>query len=181
MNDVATTTERPVSDVTVESFDELYRREFGSVVALAYVLSGSRAAAEELAQEAFLSAYRKWDAIGAYDNPGAWVRRVCINRSTSLVRRRMSEAKAMARLAGRRVLPDELPPDAAEFWKAVRQLPRRQAQVVTLHYLDDRPVAEIAAVLDCAENTVKVHLHRARSSLAARLRLDVIDEEDPRR
>jgi outer membrane protein assembly factor BamB len=41
----------------------------------------------------------------------------------------------------------------------VRSLPRRQAQVVALHYLGDLPVAEIARVLGCAEGTVKAHLH----------------------
>jgi RNA polymerase sigma-70 factor (ECF subfamily) len=164
----------------VESFERLYRREFAAVVALAYVLSGSRAAAEELAQEAFMAAHRRWDSISQYDDPAAWVRRVCANRSTSLIRRRASEARALARLAGRRVLPDELPPDAAAFWATVRRLPKRQSQVVALHYLDDLPVADIAAILRCAEGTVKVHLHRGRKTLAAALRcqLDGGEEEE---
>jgi len=46
------------------------------VVALVYGLSGSRSAGEELAQEAFLAASRRWDEVSAYDDPGAWVRRV---------------------------------------------------------------------------------------------------------
>lgn len=154
---------------TVTSFEELYRRELAAVIALAYVLSGSRMAAEELAQEAFLSAHRRWGDIGRYDDPAAWVRRVCVNRSVSLIRRRASEARALARLASRRVLPEELPPDCDVFWSAVRRLPRRQAQVVALYYLDDRPVAEIATVLGCAAGTVKAHLHRARRSLATEL------------
>src|SRR5262245_54646946 len=111
----------------VQSFADLYRRELPAVIALAYVLSGSRAAAEDLAQDACLAAHRRWDAVGAYDNPAAWVRRVCVNRATSLVRRRVSEAKALARVAGHRALPAELPPDADAFWRAVRRLPRRQA------------------------------------------------------
>ena len=85
----------------VETFEELYQREFPAIVALAYVLSGSRVAAEDLAQESFLAAHRRWEAIGGYDNPSAWVRRVCIHRSTSLLRRRVTKAKALARLAGR--------------------------------------------------------------------------------
>ena len=40
---------------------------------------------------------------------------------------------------------------------------------MALYYLEDASVAEIAAVMDCAENTVKVHLHRGRQALAARL------------
>jgi RNA polymerase sigma-70 factor (ECF subfamily) len=154
---------------TATTFEALYRRELGSVLALAYVLSGSRTAAEELAQESFLAAYRRWDQISTYDQPAAWVRRVCINRSTSLLRRRSAEARAVAKLAGQRVLPDELPPESDAFWRAVRRLPRKQAQAVALRYLDDLSTAETAAVLHCAEATVRVHLHRARIALAAEL------------
>jgi RNA polymerase sigma-70 factor (ECF subfamily) len=60
----------------------------------------------------------------------------------------------------------ELPTTDHEFWDAVRTLPARQAQVIALHYLEDRPVVEIAEVLGCATATVKVHLHRGRKALA---------------
>jgi RNA polymerase sigma factor (sigma-70 family) len=56
-----------------------------------------------------------------------------------------------------------------EVWRAVRSLPKRQAQCVALRYLDDRTTAEIAEVLGCAEATVRVHLHRAHAALAERL------------
>ena len=61
-------------------------------------------------------------------------------------------------------------PDA-DFWAAVRTLPRRQAQAIALFYLEDLPVAGIAAVLGCAEGTVKALLHQGRRGLAARLEL----------
>ena len=63
-----------------------------------------------------------------------------------------------------------------EFWREVRQLPRRQAQVTALFYALDLSVADIAATLDCAEGTVKAHLFRARTVLAERL---LPDEEAP--
>ena len=65
---------------------------------------------------------------------------------------------------------------ADRFWASVRELPERQQAVVVLHYLEDRSVADIAAVLDIAEGTVKAHLHKARAALASRLSLD--PEED---
>lgn len=158
------------NDGTVEDFDAFYRTHFRSVVGLVYTLSGSRWAAEELAQEAFFAAHRRWHDIGDYDDPGAWVRRVAANRAVSRFRRRSAEARALARYAaGRRNLPDTIPALADDFWSAVRTLPFRQAQVVALHYLEDRPVADIASVLGLAEGTVKAHLHRARQSLAERL------------
>ena len=120
------------------TFDELYRREFRALVALTYGLCGSQSAAEELVQEAFLAAHRRWERIGAYDDPSAWLRRVVVNQSLSAVRRRVAEARAMARLGGRRVLPDTLPERDEAVWRAVRALPDRHAQAVAL-YLRRRP------------------------------------------
>ena len=151
------------------SFDELYRRDFRALVALAYGLSGSRAAAEELAQEAFVDAHRHWDKIGAYADPSAWLRRVVVNRSVSALRRRVAEGRALTRLGNRPVLPAVLPEVDEEVWRAVRTLPSRQAQVVALHYVDDRSVTDIADILDCAEGTVKAHLFKARRALAKKL------------
>ncbi len=150
-------------------FDRLYERDYHAVVALAFGLSGSRAAAEELAQDAFLALLRSWDKVSGYSDPAAWVRRVVINHSVSGFRRRAAELRALSRLAGRRQLPAELPQPAAEFWEMVRRLPRRQAQVVALYYFEDRSVDDIAEILGCAAPTVKVHLHRARAALAQSL------------
>jgi len=151
------------------TFDELYRRDFRALVALAAGLSGSRSAAEELVQEAFLAAHRRWERIAAYDDPSAWIRRVVVNRSVSVVRRRMAEGRALTRVGGRRVLPDALPERDEAVWCAVRALPKRQAQVVALYYVEDHSVAEIARVLECAEGTVKAHLHKARRALSRTL------------
>ncbi len=157
-------------------FDTFYAREFRPVVGLVFVLSGSSWVAEETAQDAFLAAYRSWDRVAGYDSPEAWVRRVALNHAVSKVRRRANEARALLRLAGRREAVGALPPEDDDFWRAVRALPVRQAQAVALHYLEDRPVAEIALVLGCSEGSVKTHLSRGRAALAVALRVD--DEED---
>ena len=155
-----------------ETFDEFYRNNIGSVTGLALVLSGSRSAAEELAQEAFLAALTRWDRIGGYDDPRSWMRRVVANAATSRYRRLRAEARALLRLDRKEYLIDEGDPDADRLWAAVRGLPPRQAQVIALHYLDDQPVAQIARILDLAEPTVKTHLQRGRSTLADRLGLE---------
>ncbi len=84
--------------LVIEPFDVFYRRELRPVVGLAYVLTGRRSAAEDLAQEAFVAAYRRWRDIGGYDDPGAWVRAVAMNHARSRVRRRATEARALVRL-----------------------------------------------------------------------------------
>jgi RNA polymerase sigma-70 factor (ECF subfamily) len=105
------------------------------------------------------------------------VRRVVSNRAVSGLRRRLAEARALTRFANRRELPVELPTDGEAFWTAVRRLPGRQAQVVALHYLEDRSVADIAAVLDISPDTVKVHLHRGRKALASALGCSTGEED----
>lgn len=157
-------------------FDTFYAREYRPVVGLVFVLSGSSWVAEETAQDAFLAAYRAWDRISTYESPEAWVRRVALNRAVSKVRRRANESRALLRLAGRRETIGRLPADDEDFWRAVRTLPARQAQAVALHYLEDRPLAEIALVLGCSEGSVKTHLSRGRAALADVLGLD--DEEE---
>ena len=159
-----------------ERFEDFYVEEYSAVVGLAYALSGSRSGAEDLAQEAFLAANRNWDRIAGYEQPGAWVRRVVANRSVSTFRRRKAEAKALALVAlGHRMELPDLGSSDPEFWHAVRSLPRRQSQVVTLFYLEDLPIADVADILDMSPGTVKRHLHNGRLALGRRL---AIQEEE---
>lgn len=157
-------------------FDAFYAREFRPVVGLVFVLSGSSWVAEETTQDAFLAAYLAWDRVSSYESPEAWVRRVALNRAVSTVRRRTNEGRALLRLAGRRQSIGRLPAEDEDFWRAVRTLPPRQAQAVALHYMEDRPVAEIALVLGCSEGSVKTHLSRGRTALAGALELDLPEE-----
>jgi RNA polymerase sigma-70 factor, ECF subfamily len=160
-----------------ESFESFYRREFRDVVALAYALSGSRNGAEDLAQEAFIAAHRRWDKVREYEKPEAWVRRVLSNKAISEFRTRAAEARALARLAASRTTPlPEMEPEDDEFWRHVRDLPGNQAKAVALHYLEDRSVADIAQVIGCSPATAKVHLYRGRQKLAERLGLEAGDE-----
>ena len=154
-----------------EPFDAFFRRELRPLIGLAYALSGSRIAAEDIAQDALAAASRRWDEIGQLENPGAWVRRVVANRSVSLIRRRVSEARGHARLALRRDVPivPELPSDTDHLWALVRQLPRRQAQVVTLRALDTLSLQDIATILGLSKESVHTHLRRARETLSRQL------------
>jgi len=52
-----------------------------------------------------------------------------------------------------------------DYAAVLARLPRAQRVAVVLHYLEDRPVADVASVLGCAEATARVHLFRARQRL----------------
>jgi RNA polymerase sigma-70 factor (sigma-E family) len=158
-------------------FEYFYLQEYPTVVALAHALSGTRTGAEDIAQEAFLRAYRDWDRVGSYEHQAAWVRRVAANLATSGLRRRLVEVRALTRLAGRwEPTVDPLAAENAEFWAAVRTLPRRQAQAVALSYFEDLSVQQTATVLGCTEGTVKAHLAKARRALARQLQPEKLED-----
>jgi RNA polymerase sigma-70 factor (ECF subfamily) len=155
------------------AFEDFYAAEYPAMVALGYKLTGNASEAEDLVQEAFVRAHQRWSTVAGYDRPGAWMRRIVVNLATSRSRRVKSSALAILRLRQQRAatgLP--LSASTVEFWQMVRMLPRRQAQVVALYYEADRPVSDVAAILGCAEGTVRAHLHAARRTLADRLAED---------
>lgn len=162
----------------LEDFDAFYMREFPRMVAIAAAVCGSRLAAEDIAQDAFVKAHRRWRKISHYDKPGAWVRRVTINLAMSALRRTKAEATARIRLTTRsadnRLAP--APDIDDEIWEAVAKLPSKQRASVALYYLEDASVAHIAEVLQCSESTAKVHLHRGRLALQKTLDVEIHDE-----
>ncbi len=151
-----------------ETFPAFYRREYPKMVAIAAAVAGNRAIAEDLAQEAMVRAHRHWDRISTFERPGAWVRRATINISLSAAKRAAAELRRLLRLAESPTLPE---PEVADgrVWQAVAQLPGNQRAAIALHYLEDRPIAEIASILEVSEATARVHLHRGRRALAAAL------------
>lgn len=160
-------------------FDDFYTREYRALVRFAYALSGSALAAEDLAQEALVRAHRDWPKIRDYDRPAAWVRRVCINLARSAHRRREAERRALERLGrqGTELTVQPIEGDDGAFWGEVRRLPRRQPEIVVLHYVEDRSADDIAAVVGLSPSSVRVELHRARRRLAERLHEEYNDDD----
>lgn len=161
--------ERP-APAAENAFADLFRSEHPRLVALVTALTGDRALAEDVAQEALLRAFREWDRIADYERPGAWVRRVAVNLATSAGRRRRSERRALTRVAARpQPTADDPAANPSDLWARVRDLPARQATALVLFYVGDASVADVARTMECAEGTAKALLHQGRTALAARL------------
>lgn len=176
MSDV-TARDIDVDQRRIESFEVFYARERRPMLALAYSASGSRLAAEDIVQDAFMAAFRDWERVSQLDNPATWVRRIVANKSVSVIRVRVREAKAVAKLAGRAGLSDvpEVSTETDRIWAAVRRLPRRQRQVIALRYVNQLSLAEIGEVLGCSKATANTHLRRARTKLGQQLGIEVQD------
>ncbi len=159
--------ERPL----IGTFESFYRSEYNHMVAMARALAPDRQAAEDLAQESFATAHRHWARVSRYDNPSAWVRRVMVNRATSMRRRIGAEIRAISKIGHDpdRGTVTDLSPDSTEVWEEVRRLPKRQQQAVVLHYVGQLSTDEIGAVMGCSGGTVKAHLHQAREHLRVQL------------
>lgn len=156
----------PPPTTVTPTFESVFVAEYPAMVALAAAVSGRPSDAEDIAAEAMQRLQTNWRKVADYERPGAWVRRVTINLALSRRRRVTAEARALVRLG--RPADATLPPSAAEHepvWAAVAKLPGKQRAAVALHYLEDRPIDEIADVLGCSPSTARVHLHRGRTAL----------------
>jgi RNA polymerase sigma factor (sigma-70 family) len=163
--------ERLAATVMTVPFDDFYAVEYAGVLRLAVALTGRREVAEELAQESFVAAYRRWSRVGTLEDPAGWVRRVVTNRCVSSGRRYVTELRLLTRLRQERSHVDPPQPVDDELWSIVRGLPPRQAQVLALAFVEDRTVTDIAGILGCGEETVRTHLRRGRAAVARELGL----------
>ena len=146
-----------------DAYSWFFRTEYPAVVRTAFLVAGDRGAAEDAAQEAFIQLLRHWRKVSRYEQPDAWVRRIALRIAIRRAKRDKKRLEIEAAEAGTSRSGADAAPDLANV---VRALPPQQRAAVALFYYEDRPVSEIATVLSCSESTVKVHLHKARKSLA---------------
>jgi RNA polymerase sigma-70 factor (ECF subfamily) len=155
-------------------FEELYTSTFGRLVGQLFLVTGDLHEAEEVVQEAFTRAAGRWQRLREYDLPELWVRRVAINLATDGRRRVRRRLAVQAQLdAEQAAVVPPISVDGLAVAAALATLPRRQRQVVVLHYLLDVPVGEVARQLSMPVGTVKSRLARARSALAAQLDVEI--------
>jgi len=160
-------------DRGLEDFDSAFPQLYTAAYRLAYRLCGSDEDAQDLAQDALVRAFSRWDRIGSYAEPSAWIARVVTNLAFDMWRRR--------RLAVRvRPHVDPAPTDDhVELYTALDALPRRQRQVVVLRYLADQSEGATAEALGCSVGTVKQHASRGLVALRAQLAANRTPEELP--
>jgi RNA polymerase sigma-70 factor (sigma-E family) len=155
-----------------ESFEAYVAARGHALTRTAYLLTGDHGHAEDLVQAALGRAYLKWARVSRMDSPDAYVRRIIINQHISRWRR------TRGRETPTDSLPDTPMPDPNASYAAadavrdvVRGLPPRQRAAVVLRFYEDLPDAEVAALLGCAEATVRSQISRALAAIRAGGRL----------
>jgi RNA polymerase sigma-70 factor (sigma-E family) len=150
-------------------FSEFFASQYAQLCWLGLLLTGSRAEAEELAQEALARTWWRWKLVRRPEDPGSYARRVLVNRHRSLLRRAAVEARWLARSRAEEVALPAGDERALVLWQAVQALPARQRAVLVLRFREDLPEAEVARLLGLPLGTVKSLGHRAVARLRQRL------------
>jgi RNA polymerase sigma-70 factor (ECF subfamily) len=151
-----------------DEFEQFFLANYEAVLRVLVLTTGDRERATDATQEAFIRAYARWSKIRAYESPAGWVRRVALNASRDSYRsdRRRRRREESLPTIGQMPQADRYHGESSAH-ELLQTLPDRQREVATLFYVDDRSVAEIAAILQVNEGTVKSHLSSARERLRA--------------
>ena len=150
-------------------FDAVYAAQYADLTVQLYAYFGDRQEAQDVVQEAFCRALRRWSSVSRYDDPVAWVRRVAWNLAVSRWRRSRTALSFLRRQRPQEPHVEGPNTDRIELVEALATLPEAQRRAMVLHYLGDMSVSEIAERENVAVGTVKSWLHRGRAGLAVQL------------
>lgn len=161
--------------LTVEEFEEFYAQTVTRLTGQLYVMLGDLYEAQDVVQEAFVKGWSRRRQIDREGRPEAWIRTVAWRLAVSRWRLRRRSADAWKRSgAPPHVAGPE--PEQVVLVEALRELPAQQRRTLTLHYLCDLTVDQIAGETGLSASTVKTHLSRGRKALAHRLDDPSIEE-----
>jgi RNA polymerase sigma-70 factor, ECF subfamily len=120
---------------------------------------------EDVLQETFLAVWRGARAYRPQGTPRAWMWVIARNQAALLLRRRGPVAEALPEIPQVGLDPAGAALVRTEIAAALAGLPGLEGDVLRLMYVEDRPVAEVAALLGVPAGTVKSRAHRARRLL----------------
>ncbi|MGH2960620.1 MAG: RNA polymerase sigma factor [Solirubrobacterales bacterium] len=169
---------------SVSNFDALFREHWPRAHRAAYLVVRDAAAAEDIAQEAFLSAIRALDRFDRRRPFGPWLHRIVVNRAIDWTRARSIRGEVATEAVGEAALLEREGADAVEaaapagaganpfsddLSAALGELSPEHRAVVVLRYLLEYTPGEIAGMLELPRGTVNSRLRRALDQLGASL------------
>jgi RNA polymerase sigma factor (sigma-70 family) len=146
------------------AFEDFFLAEHERLFQALYLLTGDRHEADDLAQEALLRAYERWDRVGAMDSPAGYVYRTAMN----LHRSRLRTLVVRARRVFAAVPGEDLSGSVAashDVRRALARLPRGQREALILVEWLGLASEEAGRVLGIDASSVRGRLHRGRASL----------------
>lgn len=158
-----------------EAVSTLFRRHWPAVWQVAYAVLGSRAAADDAAQEAMISAFAALESFDEQRPLAPWLKRIAFNRAVDEHRRRRALTDTDRHQADRSLrVADDAAELAAEgpISAAVAGLSPERRTIIVLHYWLDCTRDQIAEILDLPPGTVASRLGRALTDLRSVLEED---------
>lgn len=153
-----------------EAFEELFRRNWRPAYRAAYLVVGDAQAAEDIAQEAILSAIRHLDHFDASRPFAPWLHRVTVNRAIDWARaNRLRPMVGLADEIAEGPSEEQTPELSDEVLDAIRVLPEEHRAVVALRYVLGYTPGEISELLEIPRGTVNSRLRRALDALRPKL------------
>ena len=144
----------------------LFTERYAELTRLAYVMTGDRELAEDLAQDAFVRAWPKLDTLRSLEAAPAYLRTTLVNLVRQRFRRRMVEWRHRPPLPEPVPAPDDDRSTALDLARLVRTLPPRKRACIALRFYADLSEEETARTLGVSVGTVKSQTHRALRQLA---------------
>ena len=166
----------PMTSAETDTAEEVYQRLIAPIerkmIAIVSRIVGPRDEAADVFQEALAVVWQKLARIDCQPNPHAYILRICINLSYDALRRRARaerEGFALREIARRqaesRPRPQPEPEALDKIYRAIRSLPRQQAEAVLLRLVDRTPYPAIGDILNCSEATARSHVSKGRLRL----------------
>ena len=160
-----------------QAFERLVATYADAVIRTAYLLVTDRDDAEDVAQETFLAAYRALPGYRPEAPFGAWLHRIAVNRSYDLLRKRQRRGKLVDEIAtesgGREedlaIEHARVTEQGRELRALLETLDEKNRAIVSLRFLEDMSIKEIASVVQMPEGTIKRRLHDVLKLLRARM------------
>jgi RNA polymerase sigma-70 factor (ECF subfamily) len=157
----------------LDAFEGIVRRWQHRLVNLAWRFCRDRATAEDMAQDAFVKAFRALASFRGESAFSTWLTAIAVNTFRTRLR---AEGQPLVSLDPARVFATESSvlrgieerERAEAVRRAVLTLPERYRDAILVYYFEEKDVTEAARALDVAEGTLKARLHRGRELLRRR-------------
>lgn len=150
-----------------------FHRRQRDFMRIAYTITGDWPSAEDATQQAFSSLYVYWPRIRP-ETLDAYAQRTLVNSCLALLRKRKREP--VTEYVPEQGYAHNAPDDRIDLQRALMTLQPKTRAILTLRYLEDLSVKQVADVLDVAEGTVKSRSKRALDLLREQLQIDTADQ-----
>jgi RNA polymerase sigma-70 factor (ECF subfamily) len=152
-----------VTPLPAASFEAFFEEHKDRLFGVMYMMTADPHDAEELAQEALLKMWERWDSVGRIADPSAYVYRVAVNAFRKRVRRAEVARRLTRRVTSTPHVPD--PGDSLLLDEALRGLTPRQRAAIVLTELLGYTAVEAAAALGVKPSTIGALKYQARAAL----------------